>query len=70
MKERRLQFTGMSSAQMLSLDAELRLMSNSWRRFGVDIKINGKKVDAQQLRIPVRDYKRQATSYNLTNLSK
>jgi len=62
MKERRLQFTGMSSAQMLSLDAELRLMSNSWRRFGVSIKINGKKVDAQQLRVPVRGWIPKAAS--------
>jgi len=52
----------MSSAQMLSLDAELRLMSNSWRRFGVSIKINGKKVDAQQLRVPVRGWIPKAAS--------
>jgi hypothetical protein len=62
---------------MMSLDAELRLMSNSWRRFGVVIKINGKNIEEQQLRIPVREYKRQAisgkrqaSSFNLTSLTK
>jgi hypothetical protein len=77
MKERRLQFSGQSAAQMMSLDAELRLMANSWKRFGVVIKINGKNIEEQNLRIPVSTYKRQATngkrqasSFNLTGFTK
>jgi len=31
MKERKLQITGQSQAQMLTLDAELKLMANNWR---------------------------------------
>ena len=40
MKERTLQFKGQSPAQMLKIDAELRLMSNNWRRVGVQMTIN------------------------------
>ena len=80
MKERKLKFTGQSAAQMMSLDAELRLMANSWKRFGVNITIDGKTIDKQVLRIPVSHYKklglrqqlaasskRQATSSDLTS---
>ena len=62
MKERTLQFKGQSPAQMLTLDAELRLMSNNWRKVGVQITIDSKTVPEQQLReAPSR--KRQATSF-------
>ena len=62
MKERTLQFKGQSPAQMLTIDAELRLMSNQWRKVGVRMTINDKTVPEQQLReAPSR--KRQATSF-------
>ena len=62
MKDRTLQFKGQSPAQMLTIDAELRLMSNNWRRVGVQMTINDKTVPEQQLReAPSR--KRQATSF-------
>jgi len=62
MKERTLQFKGQSPAQMLTIDAELRLMSNNWRKFGVQITIDNKTVPEQKLReAPSR--KRQATSF-------
>ena len=62
MKERTLQFKGQSPAQMLTIDAELRLMANKYRKFGVRIMINGKEVPEQKLReAPSR--KRQATSF-------
>ena len=62
MKERTLQFSGQSPAQMLTIDAELRLMSNQWRKVGVRMTINDKTVPEQQLReAPSR--KRQATSF-------
>ena len=40
MKDRTLQFKGQSSAQMLKINAELLLMSNNWRRVGVQMTIN------------------------------
>ena len=62
MKERTLQFTSQSPAQMLTIDAELRLMANQWRKVGVRITIDDKTVPEQQLReAPSR--KRQATSF-------
>jgi hypothetical protein len=62
MKERTLQFKGQSPAQMLTIDAELRLMANQWRKFGVRMTIDSKTVPEQQLReAPSR--KRQASSF-------
>ena len=62
MKDRTLQFKGQSPAQMLTIDAELRLMSNNWRRVGVQMTIDSKTVPEQQLReSPSR--KRQASSF-------
>ena len=62
MKERTLQFSGQSSSQMLTLDAELRLMANNWRKVGVQITIDNKTVPEQKLReAPSR--KRQASSF-------
>ena len=62
MKERKLQITGQSQAQMLTLDAELRLMANNWRRGGVKITIKNKFIPEQPLR-EAPGAKRQATSY-------
>ena len=50
MKEKTLQFSGQSPAQMITIDAELRLMANQWRRVGVTITINGKSIPTQKLR--------------------
>ena len=62
MKERTLQFSGQSPAQMITIDAELRLMANQWRKVGVRMTIDSKTVPEQQLReAPSR--KRQATSF-------
>ena len=62
MKERTLQFKGQSPAQMLTIDAELKLMANQWRRVGVKITINNKFIPEQQLR-EAPSTKRQATSF-------
>ena len=62
MKERRLQITGQSQAQMLTLDKELKLMANNWRRVGVKITITNKFIPEQQLR-EAPSTKRQATSF-------
>ena len=62
MKARTIQFKGQSPSQMLTIDAELRLMANQWRKVGVQITIDDKEVPEQQLReAPSR--KRQATSF-------
>ena len=62
MKERTIQFKGQSPAQMLTIDAELRLMANQWRKVGVRITIDDKEVPEQQLReAPSR--KRQGSSF-------
>jgi len=69
MKERTLQFTGQSPAQMLTIDAELRLMANQWRKVGVKMTIDSKTVPEQKLReAPSR--KRQATSFKRHNMAR
>ena len=58
-----------SQAQLLTIAAELKVMSNNWERFGPRISINGTKLQAPSLRIPgtgrkhgPRNGKLQATS--------
>ena len=41
-----------SPAQLLTIAAELKIMSNAWERFGPRISINGQKLQAPSLRIP------------------
>ena len=49
-----------SQAQLLTIAAELKIMSNNWERFGPRITINGQKLQAPSL--PESRTKRQATS--------
>jgi phenylacetate-coenzyme A ligase PaaK-like adenylate-forming protein len=49
-----------SPGQLLTIAAELKIMSNNWERFGPKIFINGQKLQAPSLREP--RHKRQATS--------
>ena len=58
-----------SQAQLLTIAAELKIMSNAWERFGPRIYINSQKLQAPSLRIPgsgrkhgPRNGKLQATS--------
>ena len=39
MKTFNLEVKGASQAQLITLKAELEVMSKSWRRFGADIKV-------------------------------
>ena len=55
--------------QLLTIAAELKIMSNSWTKYGPRIMINGDKLQAPSLRIPgtgrkhgPRNGKPQATS--------
>jgi len=49
-----------SPGQLQTIAAELKIMSNSWERFGPKIFINGQKLQAPSLREP--RHKRQASS--------
>ena len=49
-----------SPAQLLTIAAELKIMSNAWEKFGPRIYINGQKLQAPSLREP--SHKRQASS--------
>ena len=41
-----------SQAQLQTIAAELKIMSNNWERFGPRIMINGQKLQAPSLRMP------------------
>jgi len=41
-----------SPGQLLTIAAELKIMSNGWAKFGPRIMINGHKLQALELRIP------------------
>ena len=60
--------THASPAQLLTIAAELKIMSNAWEKFGPRIWINGSKLQAPSLREP--RYKRQATSSKRHNITK
>jgi len=60
MKQFRIDVSHASPGQLLSIAAELKIMSNGWERFGPKIFINGQKLQAPSLREPSR--KRQASS--------
>ena len=57
-----------SPAQLLTIAAELKIMSNNWEKFGPRIKINGQQVQAPSLRIEGSSYKRQASSHKLDTI--
>ena len=57
-----------SPAQLLTIAAELKIMSNGWERFGPKISINGQKLQAPSLREP--RYKRQASSSKRHNMAR
>ena len=50
-----------SQAQLLTIAAELKIMSNGWTKFGPRILINGRKLQAPSLR--VQGHKPQASQY-------
>ena len=69
MKQFRIDVSHASQGQLLTIAAELKIMSNGWAKFGPRIVINGKKLQAPSLRIPgsgrkhgPRNGKLQATS--------
>jgi len=56
-----------SQAQLLTIAAELKIMSNDWEKFGPRIWINGQKLQAPKLHEPRT--KRQATSHKPLKLT-
>ena len=69
MKKFTIEVSHASPAQLLTIAAELKIMSNDWERFGPRIAINGDKLQAPSLRIKdssgkhgPRNGKPQATS--------
>ena len=60
MKQFTIEVKHASPAQLLSIAAELKIMSNDWTKFGPRILINGQKLQAPSLRVPGTGRKRQA----------
>ena len=72
MKKFTIEVSHASPAQLLTIAAELKIMSNAWEKFGPKIFINGEKLQAPSLRIPgsgrkhgPRNGKPQAASHKM-----
>ena len=61
MKKFTIEIKHASPAQLQTIAAELKIMSNGWEKYGPKIWINGNKLQAPRLHEPSR--KRQATSH-------
>ena len=57
-----------SAPQLLTIAAELKIMSNGWERFGPRIVINGQKLQAPELHESRAT--RQARSYKRHNMAR
>jgi len=62
MKKFTIEVSHASPAQLATIALELKIMANSWEKFGPRIKINGQQVEAPSLRIEGTSHKRQASS--------
>ena len=51
MKKFTIEVKNASSAQLLTIAAELKIMSNDWAKFGPRILINGQELQAPRLRL-------------------
>ena len=51
MKQFKIEVKGASSAQLLTIAAELKIMGNGWAKFGPRIQINGQKLQAPSLHL-------------------
>ena len=68
MKQFRIDVAHASPGQLLTIAAELKIMSNNWERFGPRIVINGQKLQAPSLREPRT--KAQASSSKRHNMAR
>jgi len=62
MKKFTIEVNRASPAQLSTIGLELKIMANSWEKFGPRIKINGQELQAPSLRIPGSSHKQQAAS--------
>ena len=67
MKQFKIDVSHASPGQLLTIAAELKIMSNNWEKFGPKIWINGSKLQAPSLREP--RHKRQATGTQRHNMT-
>ena len=58
MKKFTIEVSHANPGQLLTIAAELKIMSNNWERFGPRISVNGQKLQAPSLRIPGTGRKR------------
>ena len=58
MKQFKIDVSHASPGQLLTIAAELKIMSNGWTKFGPRIMINGAKLQAPSLTIPGSGRKR------------
>jgi len=65
MKKFTIEVSHASPAQLSTIALELKIMANSWEKFGPQILINGQELQAPSLREP--RHKRQATSFKRHN---
>ena len=62
MKKFTIEVNRASPAQLTTIGLELKIMANSWTKFGPKIKINGKELQAPSLRLEGTSGKLQASS--------
>ena len=55
MKQFKIEISHASSSQLLTIAAELKIMSNSWAKFGPRILINGEKLRAPRLKLTANE---------------
>ena len=64
MKQFTIKISGASSAQLLTIAAELKIMSHAWTKFGPRILINDQEVQEPRFRIPRNQEKNQQALTN------
>ena len=62
MKKFTIEVSHATPQQLATIALELKIMSNSWKKFGPKIKIDGQPVPAPSLRIEGSSHKQQAAS--------
>ena len=62
MKKFTIEISHASPAQLSTIALDLKIMANSWAKFGPRIMINGKELQAPSLRLEGSSSKRQASS--------
>ena len=68
MKKFTIEVSHASTAQLTTIGLELKIMANSWAKFGPKILINGKELQAPSLRLEGTSGKLQAASHKLDTI--